>query len=103
MTREEFIAGYCARSGVTWEWLSQYRKVLPCECGEDICDGWAMLPQVTDAEKITDAMVEAGVRVLRESGLLPSELSVDYLVVRDMLVAALAVQKTHATLLERKD
>lgn len=45
MTREEFIAGYCARSNITWEWLSQYRKVLSCDCGTDDCDGWAMVPK----------------------------------------------------------
>ena len=43
MTRDEFIAGYCERSGVTWEWLSQRYAALPCACGEKGCDGWAMV------------------------------------------------------------
>ena len=43
MTREEFIAGYCERSGVTWEWLSTSRNARPCNCREEGCDGWAMV------------------------------------------------------------
>jgi hypothetical protein len=42
MTRDEFIAGYCERSGVTWEWLSQRRTAIPCDCGEPECEGWQM-------------------------------------------------------------
>lgn len=44
MTREEFIAGYCERSRVSWDWLSQRRKAIPCYCGEQGCKGWAMVP-----------------------------------------------------------
>ena len=43
MTKEEFIAGYCERSGVTWEELSQWAMVLPCGCEEDGCRGWVMV------------------------------------------------------------
>jgi hypothetical protein len=43
MTRDEFIAGYCAASKVTWEWLRQYRDAVPCDCGDEICEGWAMI------------------------------------------------------------
>jgi hypothetical protein len=43
MTKDEFIAGYCRRSGVTWEYLSQHKTALPCACGENGCDGWAMV------------------------------------------------------------
>lgn len=43
MTREEFIAGYCECSNVTWEWLSQRRDARPCHCGEPGCEGWAMV------------------------------------------------------------
>lgn len=43
MTKDEFIAGYCERSKISWEKLSQHRVALPCACGEDGCDGWAMV------------------------------------------------------------
>ena len=41
--------------------------------------------------KVSPQMIEAGVRVLRESGLLASQSVADGLVVRDLLDAALAV------------
>ena len=62
MTKEEFIAGYVERSRPGTpsieatkdgcrargnEWLA-----LPCHCGEDVCDGWAMIRD--DAESIAD-------------------------------------------------
>lgn len=43
MTKDEFIAQYCAASKVTWEWLSKRRVALPCRCGEEGCEGWAMV------------------------------------------------------------
>ena len=43
MTKEEFIEGYCNPSKVTWEWLSQYLDAVPCDCGEDGCNGWRMV------------------------------------------------------------
>lgn len=55
MTREDFVAGYMARSRVTgWHLegdlvrLSDGWKMyaLPCRCGEDGCKGWAMVPPV---------------------------------------------------------
>ncbi len=42
MTQQEFIDGYCKRSGVEWSWLSQYRFVAPCDCDAEECDGWQM-------------------------------------------------------------
>lgn len=50
MTEDEFIASYCKRSGVTWEWLSLRRAALPCACGNEGCEGWAMIPN--DPESI---------------------------------------------------
>lgn len=44
MSREQFIESYCAASNVSWEWLSKYREVIPCSCGDDMCLGWAMVP-----------------------------------------------------------
>lgn len=54
MTREEFVHGYCTRSGFPdykldgervllgddWEMLA-----LPCRCEEEGCEGWAMIPK----------------------------------------------------------
>jgi len=48
MTKEEFIAGYCKRSKVTWEYLKMTQVVLPCSCGEPDCYGWAMVTNVPD-------------------------------------------------------
>lgn len=43
MTREEFEAGYAARSGITTDELrGQGRRAVPCGCGADMCEGWAM-------------------------------------------------------------
>jgi len=44
MTREEFIQQYCEGSGISWDLLSKRRTVEPCDCGEAICEGWAMIP-----------------------------------------------------------
>jgi hypothetical protein len=41
--REQFIAGYCERSGVTWEELSKTQIAERCDCGEEGCAGWAMV------------------------------------------------------------
>lgn len=43
MDKQKFIDGYCERSGVTWEWLSKYKTALPCQCGLELCEGWAMV------------------------------------------------------------
>lgn len=55
MTRDEFIDGYMARSGLPAEWRTpegfkipdqeraNTRVALPCYCGEDVCEGWAMI------------------------------------------------------------
>jgi len=42
--REEFIAAYAARSGVSVGWLAQHRHAVPCPCDEKECQGWAMVP-----------------------------------------------------------
>jgi hypothetical protein len=44
MTREEFEQQYAERSGITVEELRIYRTVLPCDCGEEGCEGWQMVP-----------------------------------------------------------
>lgn len=69
MTREEFITGYMARSGMPAKWRTPdgyacpvsnepgldhlpplTRVALECHCGEEGCEGWAMIPG--DAESI---------------------------------------------------
>ena len=44
MDKEEFESQYAQRSGVTVEWLHKYgRYGIPCDCGEDYCEGWQMI------------------------------------------------------------
>lgn len=43
MTKDEFEKNYAEASGVTVEWLHrQGRCAVPCDCGSDMCEGWAM-------------------------------------------------------------
>lgn len=43
ITREEFIKGYCERAGHSREWFQAHGlDVYPCNCGEDVCEGWQM-------------------------------------------------------------
>ena len=51
MTQQEFIDGYCADSGVTWDWLKQSKVALPCACGDERCAGWAMVSNHPDSIK----------------------------------------------------
>lgn len=52
MTRDEFIDGYLKRSRLdpALRLPDGYRAgtrryfTLPCECGDALCDGWAMVP-----------------------------------------------------------
>ena len=42
-TAEQFAKEYAERSGVTIAWLKQHgREVMPCDCGDDMCEGWQM-------------------------------------------------------------
>lgn len=51
MTREEFVRGYANRSGLSDKYASlgivdvggHTLFALPCACGDDTCDGWAMV------------------------------------------------------------
>jgi hypothetical protein len=53
MTAEEFERQYAERSGITVERLRELgRIVAPCDCGEDICEGW----QSTTAERLLGEM-----------------------------------------------
>jgi hypothetical protein len=44
MTEDEFIDGYCARSGVSRGELASRRVAVPCDCGDPACPGWMMIP-----------------------------------------------------------
>ncbi len=44
MTKDEFEKGYADKSGVTAEWLHlKGLEAFPCDCGDSICKGWAMI------------------------------------------------------------
>jgi hypothetical protein len=74
MTRDEFIDGYMERSGISREFRtedgfrwpgmeSRYtHHALPCNCGEGVCDGWAMISEDCIDEHIrqTERMARAG-------------------------------------------
>jgi hypothetical protein len=53
MTRAEYIAAWATRSGLSFEWADlgfvdcghgRVRVALPCACGDENCEGWAMVP-----------------------------------------------------------
>jgi len=43
MTKEDFIKLYCERSQITQEELFKSQVVLPCNCNDDTCKGWAVI------------------------------------------------------------
>lgn len=43
MTKEEFINFYAEKSGTPVDFLMQYLKAEPCDCGEEFCRGWKMV------------------------------------------------------------
>ena len=45
LSAKGFAIAYAARSGVTVEWLMQYKKVVPCDCDDELCEGWQMIPR----------------------------------------------------------
>jgi len=49
ITKQEFIERYCKRNNVTPEGLSRHRVVLPCACGDDSCEGWALVRNDTQS------------------------------------------------------
>ncbi len=50
LTAAEFERGYAERSGLSVERLHQLGFYAePCECGDSICEGWAMGHQWEDA------------------------------------------------------
>ena len=43
MNKEDFIKHYCKESGIKQEELLKTQIVLPCNCGDTTCEGWAMV------------------------------------------------------------
>lgn len=57
MTADEFEQQYAARSKVTVEELRALgRIVLPCDCGEDDCEGWQSISRDRAEEEARDRM-----------------------------------------------
>lgn len=51
MSAEEFERRYAGRSGVTVEWLrSRGRIVVPCDCGDEQCEGWVSVNRESAAD-----------------------------------------------------
>jgi hypothetical protein len=51
MTAAEFEAAYADRSGLTVDQLHDWgRFAEPCDCGDPLCEGWAMGHQWVEAE-----------------------------------------------------
>ena len=51
MTKEQFEAGYAKRSGTTMDYLTSLGLgAVPCDCGEEICEGWGMVNLKQHAE-----------------------------------------------------
>lgn len=43
MTKEEFLNGYSQWSNIPRKYLLKDMVALPCACGDDECQGWAMV------------------------------------------------------------
>lgn len=49
LTREQFIAGFAGRAGLTRAEFDEQRVALPCECGEAVCQGWIAVRRTVEA------------------------------------------------------
>lgn len=68
LTAAQFAKGYAERGGVTVEWLRQHgREARPCNCGDDICEGWQMAYVREDATRTPPLDFEGVQRVYREA------------------------------------
>lgn len=52
ITKEEFLRKYAERSGKTPEEMLRMRTergyvIAPCDCGEEICEGWGWVSRDT--------------------------------------------------------
>lgn len=56
MTKDEFEKQYADRSGVTVEFLHEHGRFgKPCDCDEEICQGWQMTHADSEWEPPADA------------------------------------------------
>lgn len=42
-SKDKFIEDYCYRSHTTWDVLKDFMEAIPCDCGDDLCEGWQMV------------------------------------------------------------
>lgn len=47
ITRAEFERGYAERSRLSFDEFHRYLKALPCDCGEEDCEGWQAISMRT--------------------------------------------------------
>jgi hypothetical protein len=51
VTKQDFIARFAARSGMTVERLGELnQEARPCDCGEADCHGWQMVTWLSQPE-----------------------------------------------------
>jgi hypothetical protein len=72
MKRIDFVRAYAKRSGLSDKWAllgyvdaekGRVRVALPCACGDETCEGWAML----SAEHVTHHLQFNAPEALREA------------------------------------
>ena len=62
MTRDEFVAAYAERLGISVEDVQKWRTAIPAaldfpqECGYEDCEGWHMIPRSELAWEIERGM-----------------------------------------------
>ena len=56
MTVQEFEDRYCHRSGISHEYYCKTFVTLACDCGEDICNGWAAVSNNPASIKIHEEL-----------------------------------------------
>lgn len=55
ITAEQFEREYAARCAKTVEELRKRRTVRPCNCGDEICEGWQSVSHAVAAELDAEA------------------------------------------------
>lgn len=47
ISKDRFVSDYCERSGITRAVFYSHGDAVPCDCGENCCDGWVYLQHDT--------------------------------------------------------